>query len=179
MPNLVLVCWKSSSFVILCDSHRQFNVYSSWQPGPAHFEEIVWFQLFIYVPESDFFLLWHTMATVYIGICEWQTLPSSVNYHTALQLELCCQKAGKDDEIPLCRSFDLLYQEDSKRERSKLVQRPEKKAILQVLQEDGSNLREEEDRMMLQSLNLSPALPLLPLANFPPPLAEMLETPEP
>ena len=84
-------------------------------------------------------------------------------------------------KFPYVQAFVLLCQEEIKRERSRLmVQRPEKKAVLWVIQEDGSNLKEEEDRMMLQTLNPSPALPFLPLvAHFPSPWAEMLDSLEP
>ena len=67
------------------------------------------------------------MATIFLESSKHCPFTSSLNYYTILQLELCCKRAGKDDEVPSVWAFMLLYQDEKKEGKDFLmVQRAEK-----------------------------------------------------
>ena len=67
----------------------------------------------------------------------------SLNYYTILQLELFCERAGKNDEILYVEAFMLLFQEEKKSDCCRLMvqQSKEKTKGKPVLQEEGEKVR--------------------------------------
>lgn len=76
----------------------------------------------------------------------WMGFEQLLESHAILQSQLYRQRAGKEKESHAGLHAPLTGETD--REGSKLtLQRPGYKALPLVLQDDGGNLREEEDRM--------------------------------
>ena len=49
-----------------------------------------------------------------LGSREWWPLNGSLHYYTILHLELFCERASENDEIPYAEALTLLYQEEKK-----------------------------------------------------------------
>lgn len=89
----------------------------------------------------------------------------SLYYYTILQLELFCERASENDEIPYAEAFTLLYLEEKKSDSCCLmVQRSEGKTRGKSVLPEKEGESETEDTFF-QNLNS-------PLANLAPPLPE-------
>ena len=83
----------------------------------------------------------------------------SLNYYTILQLELFCERAGKNDGIPYTEAFMLLHQEEKKSEGSRLmVQQSKRKTKGKPALQEGEGESESED-MLFQNLNAPSSQP--------------------